>query len=79
MYSSSFILVIADKKSARTVKKIERSYSEVRVVFELGRCLDPIDMEEKKKIEENARYGQELARLAKKIYLVREENLTVLK
>ncbi len=79
MHSSSFILVIADKKSARTVKKIERSYSEVRVVFELGRCLDPIDMEEKKKIEENARYGQELARLAKKIYLVREENLTVLK
>ncbi len=79
MHSSSFILVIADKKSARTVKKIERSYSEVRVVFELGRCLDPIDMEEKKRIEENARYGQELARLAKKIYLVREENLTVLK
>ena len=79
MHSSSFILVIADKKSARTVKKIERSYSEDRVVFELGRCLDPIDMEEKKKIEENARYGPELARLAKKIYLVREENLTVLK
>ncbi len=79
MHSSSFILVIADKKSARTVKKIERSYSEVRVVFELGRCLDPIDMEEKKRIEENARYGQELARLAKKIYLVRQENLTVLK
>ena len=79
MHSSSFILVIADKKSARTVKVIERSYSEVRVVFELGRCLDPIDMEEKKRIEENARYGQELARLAKKIYLVREENLTVLK
>jgi hypothetical protein len=71
--------VIADKKSARTVKAIERSYSKVRVVFELGRCLDPIDMEEKKRIEENARYGQELARLAKKIYLVREENLTVLK
>ena len=79
MHSSSFILVIADKKSARTVKAIERSYSEVRVVFELGRCLDPIDIEEKKRIEENARYGQELARLAKKIYLVREENLTVLK
>lgn len=79
MHSSSFILVIADKKSARTVKAIERSYSKVRVVFELGRCLDPIDMEEKKRIEENARYGQELARLAKKIYLVREENLTVLK
>lgn len=48
MHSSSFILVIADKKSARTVKAIERSYSEVRVVFELGRCLDPIDMEEKR-------------------------------
>lgn len=79
MHSSSFILVIADKKSARMVKAIERSYSEVRVVFELGRCLDPIDMEEKKRIEENARYGQELARLAKKIYLVRQENLTVLK
>ena len=48
-------------------------------MFELGRCLDPIDIEEKKRIEENARYGQELARLAKKIYLVRQENLTVLK
>lgn len=41
-------------------------------IEELGRCITPIEREEREKIEKNGKWGMELVKKAKMVYLVRD-------